>query len=222
MGKKERAGKIESRRVGFRKPDLGYYYIVTDAIETEPNFLNGIKESLLDKVKERLVIKIKTSKTYDMVDVILNDISKKPIVYEPWIVFDKDQVKEFDQIINKAKRCGINVGWSNPCIEILFLAYFGKSPNTENQQECIKEFENIYKNKVGKKYEKNNKSIYKELIQNGDEKVAISICQKKFENYIKDGIELPSKMVGVSLIYKLLEEIGDKVELLKNSNGINN
>ena len=90
MGKLDHKAKIESRKIGFRKPDLGYYYIVIDAVETEPNFFNGIKNSLPANIKGRLVIKIKTSKTYDMVDTILSDISKRPIVYDPWIVFDKD------------------------------------------------------------------------------------------------------------------------------------
>ena len=214
MGKRERSGKIKVRDIGFRKPDLGYYYIVTDAVETEPNYLNGIKENLPDRVKGRLVIKVKSSKTYDMVDTILNDISKSPIVYDPWIIFDRDQVKEFDQIIAKAEKHRINVGWSNPCIEILFLAYFGKSPNMNNQQDCIKEFEKTYINKLNKKYEKNNKNIYNDLIQNGNEELAINICKKKHNKYLSDGIEIPSKMVGVSLVYKLLEEIGDKVKVV--------
>ena len=214
MGKRERSGKIKVRDIGFRKPDLGYYYIVTDAVETEPNYLNGIKENLPDRVKGRLVIKVKSSKTYDMVDTILNDISKSPIVYDPWIIFDRDQVKEFDQIIAKAEKHRINVGWSNPCIEILFLAYFGKSPNMNNQQDCIKEFEKTYINKLNKKYEKNNKNIYNDLIKNGNEELAINICKKKHNEYLSDGIEIPSKMVGVSLVYKLLEEIGDKVKVV--------
>lgn len=36
----------------------------------------------------------------------------------PWIVFDRDQVQGFDEIIAKAEREGIQVGWSNPCFEI--------------------------------------------------------------------------------------------------------
>ena len=155
-----------------------YYYIVTDAVETEPNFLNGIKDNLSDKVKGRLVIKVKTSKTYDMVDTILNDVSKSPIVYDPWIVFDRDQVKEFDLIIDKAKKYGVNIGWSNPCIEILFLAYFGKSPSINDQKDCIREFENEYSKRTGKKYLKNNKEIYKELVENGDEKLAIRVIKR--------------------------------------------
>lgn len=126
MGKKERVGKIELREIGFRKPDLGYYYIVTDVVETEPNFFNGIRNNLPEKIKDRLVIKIKSSKTHDMVDTMLSEISKKTIIYDKWIIFDKDQVKDSDEIVARAKRNNINVGWSNPCIEILFLAYFGK------------------------------------------------------------------------------------------------
>ena len=217
MGKKERAGKIESRNIGFRKPDLGYYYIITDAVETEPNYFNGIKENLPNKVKGRLVIKVKTSKTYDMVDTILNDVSKSPIVYDPWIVFDRDQVKDFDQIIIKAKKYGVNVGWSNPCIEILFLAYFGKSPNINDQKDCIREFENEYYRKTGKKYQKNNKEIYNDLTQNGDETSAVNELKRKYEDYVESGIKLPSKMIGVSMVYTLLEEIGDKVNNAQNS-----
>lgn len=215
MGKKDRAGKIELRKEGFRKPDLGYYYIVTDAVETEPNYLNGIKDNLPDCVKSRLVIKVKSSKTYDMVDTVLNDISKKPIVYDPWIIFDRDQVKEFDQIISKAEKHRINVGWSNPCIEVLFLAYFGRSPNVANSQDSIKEFEKIYSAKVNRKYKKNDRNIYTDLIKNGNEKTAIEICSKKNMTYETEGVKLPSNKVGVSLVYKLLEEIGEKVELVK-------
>ena len=209
MGKLEEREK--ERKIGFRKPDLGYYYIVTDAVETEPNFFNGIKNRLPANVKGRLVLKIKVSKTYDMVDTILSDISKKPIVYDPWIVFDKDQVKEFDELVNKAQRNNINVAWSNPCIEILFLAYFGKSPNVSETSECIKEFEKEYIKRVGKKYEKNNKDIYRDLTQYGDEDVAIKIMNDKHEEYENNHNKYPSKMIALSMVYKLLLEIGEKV-----------
>lgn len=211
MGKLDRVGKIGIRRTGFREPDLGYYYIVTDAVETEPNFFNGIKENLPDEIKGRLIIKVKSSKTYDMVDTILNETSKRPIMYDKWIVFDRDQVKEFDELILKARKFEINVGWSNPCIEILFLAYFGKSPSIDDQKDCIREFENEYSKKVGKKYLKNNIGIYKELVENGDERLAISTIKRKHDEYIKSDIKKPSEMKGVSMVYKLLEEIGVKI-----------
>ena len=211
MGKKDRAGKIESRKIGFRKPDLGYYYIVTDAVETEPNYFSGVKENLPDNIKGRLVIKVKTSKTYDMVDTIVSDTSKSPILYDKWIVFDRDQVKGFDELILKAKTCEINVGWSNPCIEILFLAYFEKSPAVNDTKDCIREFEKEFLRRTGKKYLKNNKEIYTDLNKHGNEKAAISIIKRKCETLVKNGTNTPSKMVGVSMVYKLIEEISDKV-----------
>lgn len=216
MSKNQHLGKLEERKIGFRKPDLGYYYIVTDAVETEPNFFNGIKNSLPVNIKGRLVIKIKVSKTYDMVDTILSDISKRPIVYDPWIVFDKDQVRGFDELVNKAKSYNINVAWSNPCIEILFLAYFGKSPNLSETTECIREFEKEYSKKVGKKYAKNNKDIYRDLIQYGNEEMAIKIMSDKYDKYENNGNVLPSRMTALSMLYKLLLEIGIKVN--KNIN----
>ncbi|MGN0294447.1 MAG: RloB family protein [Lachnospiraceae bacterium] len=36
----------------------------------------------------------------------------------PWIVFDRDMVQGFDEIIAEAKSKGIQTGWSNPCFEI--------------------------------------------------------------------------------------------------------
>ena len=75
-----------------------------------------------------------------------------------------------------------------------------------------KEFERIYSVKVNKKYKKNNRNIYNDLINYGNEKTAIDICFKKDMTYENEGIELPSKKVGVSLVYKLLEEIGEKVD----------
>lgn len=37
-------------------------------------------------------------------------------------MFDRDQVKDFDEIIAHADACGINAGWTNPCIEECFNA----------------------------------------------------------------------------------------------------
>ena len=45
-----------------------------------------------------------------------------------WIVFNRDQVPNFDKIIAAAERSDINVAWSNPCFEIWLFAYFGNMP----------------------------------------------------------------------------------------------
>lgn len=145
-----------------------------------------------------------------MVDMIVEEMNKSPIFYDPWIVFDKDQITDFDQLIFKAEKNMINVGWSNPCIEILFLSYLGKNPNVSNQNDCINKFCIEYKRIIGKEYKKNNKNIYEELSKNGDELEAINIHENKHKEYIINNTVQPSKMEGMSTLYKLLKEINIK------------
>ena len=60
-----RAGKRKDRnkRVGTRVPELGYYLIVTDTEETEKNYFEGLRDSVPEELKERLVIKVEKAKT---------------------------------------------------------------------------------------------------------------------------------------------------------------
>ena len=56
--------------------------------------------------------------------------------YNGWIVFDRDQVIGFDEIISEAEKKGIQVGWSNPCFEIWMYAYFGAMPAIQDSWTC--------------------------------------------------------------------------------------
>ena len=209
MSKKDHFGKLD-RRAGFKPQYLGYYIIVTDGKETEPNFINGIKNQLNDDIKNRVVIKIKTKHTKDLIDFTLQELTKSPNYAEPWIVFDKDEVTDFDELIYKAQNKDINVAWSNPCIEILFLAYFGKNPTMGNQKECIAKLEEVYKKETNIKYEKNEKKIYEILNEYGDESKAIEIMDRKYKEYTEyteNETIKPSKMKGVSMVYKLIKKI---------------
>lgn len=125
----DRSGNRKSRGMRpHRRPKLGYYFVVTDTKETEKNYLEGLRNSIPKDVRDKLVMKVSRVKTLDLVDEALNLLSMHPQYGEPWIVFDRDRVKNFDSIIHDAKVNGVKVGWSNPCIEIWFHAYFGKMP----------------------------------------------------------------------------------------------
>ena len=94
--------------------------IVTDTKETEQNYMIGLRDSIPKELQGKLVIKVCKVKTVELVSEALNMASLQPQYGEPWIVFDRDQVKDFDKIITTALENGIHVGWSNPCIEIWF------------------------------------------------------------------------------------------------------
>lgn len=119
MAKADRTGN-RIPRSAFKKriPDLGRYFIYTDADETEEKYMYGLRDSLPKEFQGRIVIKVSKTKTEKLIEACKEQVSLQPQYCEPWIVFDRDEVPNFDKIISDAERCGIHVGWSNPCIEI--------------------------------------------------------------------------------------------------------
>ena len=156
MGKKDRTGnrKTRDQRKRFKVPELGYYLIVTDTEATERCFFNGLHQALPEDVRNKLVIKVIETKTRTMIDKCL-ELTVYDAQYRiPWIVFDRDQVQGFDEIIKEAEDKGIQVGWSNPCFEIWLYAYFGSMPAIQDSWICCSDFGRVYENKTGQKYSK--------------------------------------------------------------------
>lgn len=88
----------------------------------------GLRDSIPKELRRKLVIKVCKTKTTKLVDEAQNIALMQPQYAEPWIIFDKDRVKDFDQIIRDAEQKGVRAGWSDPCIEIWFSAYLGSMP----------------------------------------------------------------------------------------------
>ena len=133
-----RAGKRRDRdkRVGTRIPELGYYLIVTDIKETEKNYFEGLRDSIPEKLKDHLVIKVEKAKTVELVKKALELTGQDSQYRIPWIVFDRDQVKDFDDIVQEAEKSQVGAGWSNPCFEIWLYAYFGEMPVIRESYVC--------------------------------------------------------------------------------------
>ena len=178
----ERNGNRKTREqlTKHRVPELGYYFIVTDTKETEKNYIDGLKKSIPKELQGRLSIKVIETKTNNLVEKAIELASINPQYGEIWILFDRDEVERFDDIIKLAEEKGINVGWTNPCIEEWFCAYFGKMPTYQDSVSCCKGFEKIYQKNVDQKYVKSDVNIYEKLNRYGDEKNAIKTAQKKY------------------------------------------
>ena len=184
-----RAGKRRdsNRKVGVRVPELGYYLIVTDTKETEKNFFEGLRDSIPPELKDRLVIKVEKAKTIELVEKALELAGKETQYRMPWIVFDRDQVKDFDEIIKVAKENGVGQGWSNPCF--------------------ADKFEKITR----QKYSKNDKDIYQKLKRHGNEEKAILLAEKSLQKCVEDGKRKPSEMCPASMVQRLVGEIQGKI-----------
>lgn len=212
MSRADRNGKRKTReQLSKRVPELGYYFIVTDTNETEQNYMYGLRDSIPQSIQEKLVIKVVKSRTVDLVDKAISLAALNPQYSEVWIVFDRDQVKNFDNIISEALKRGMHVGWSNPCIEIWFHAYFGSMPMFQTSVSCCNGFEDCYEKKTEQKYLKSDMDIYRKLCLYGNEEKAIKIAIQRLKNQIKDGKDKPSEMISCTTVHELINEIKSKV-----------
>lgn len=213
MPKYKRNAQRKARSIGSRSntPDLGYYLIITDTKETEQNYMFGLRDSIPDELKRRLIIKVSKTKTDNLVNEALSQAALQPQYGEPWIIFDRDQVKNFDDIIQNAEAVGINVAWSNPCIEIWFNAYFGKMPAYQTSVACCSGFETIFEKVMNQKYQKSDKQIYDKLCQCGNEMEAITIAENKLKQCIINGMDKPSEICPGTTVHRLVKEIKNKI-----------
>lgn len=132
---------------------------------------------------------------------------------KPWIVFDRDQVKDFDEIIRLAEKNDINAGWSNPCFEIWMYAYFGEMPAIRESYTCCNRFAEKFEKVAGQKYLKKDRDIYRKMLRYGDEEKAIEAAKRCYKKCLEDGKKKPSEMWPVSMVYRLVGEIQRKIGL---------
>lgn len=188
-GSRKNRNQLSKRRI----PKLGYYFIVTDTKETEQNYMYGLRNSIPQELRGKLVIRVKKTETKNLVEEALNLASLNPQYGEIWIIFDRDQVRNFDGIISEAASKDIKVGWTNPCIEEWFGAYFGSMPTHNGSVDCCKEFERIFEQKTRQKYLKSDPTIYEKLNRFGNEKKAIQLAKQKLREHTENSKDKPSE-----------------------------
>ncbi|MDO5141104.1 MAG: RloB family protein [Eubacteriales bacterium] len=213
MARKDRTGNRKTRdhREKKRLPEMGYYLVVTDTEATERCFFNGLHDSLPESVKQKLVIKVVETKTQNLIQKC-RELTAYEVQYRiPWIVFDRDQVPNFDEIIKEASGSDIHVGWSNPCFEIWMFTYFGIMPVINESWTCCSKFGELYEKRTGQKYSKADADMYQRLTENGDESSAINLAQRKYDQCIRNGYSSPSQMCPCTTVHELVKEIQTKV-----------
>lgn len=214
MARKDRTGnrKPRGQRSPEKIPELGYYLIVTDTEATERCYFQGLKKCLPRGIQHKLVIKVVETRTRELIDKCLALTSYDAQYRMPWIVFDRDEVKEFDGMIKEAGKYGIMVGWSNPCFEIWLCAYYGTMPSIMESWACCSEFQKIFQKKTGKKYLKSDTGLYEKICRTGNEEKALLIAKQKYEQCVREGKTIPSKMFPCTTVYQLVEEIRIKAD----------
>lgn len=203
--------KTRDQRSKRRVPEMGYYLVVTDTEATERCFFTGLHNSLPEEMKQKLVIKVVETDTQDLIQKC-QELTAYDAQYRiPWIVFDRDQVVDFDQIVTRTEKAGIYAGWSNPCFEIWLFAYFGMMPVIQDSWTCCSKFAELYFRKTGHEYTKADKNVYMRLYEYGNEERALIIAEQKYQQCMRDGKTHPSTMCPATRVYELVREIKSKV-----------
>ena len=187
------------------------FLIVTDGKDTEINYFKGLVKYLKEEKHIKIGLKPSVVRAPKLVDTCIRIQNKSEETFTPWIVFDRDQVKDFDDIIKRAEDNKINVAWSNPCFEIWMFAYFGNIPNLQTSTECCKEFDKIYSTLTQRPYDKNIPDIYSFLLKNGKEDDAIQFACAKRKSVTdqarldKKREPLPSELCPCTMVDKLVD-----------------
>jgi len=190
-----------------------YYLIVCEGEKTEPNYFQSFQKHLPPKVQ---TIKI-VGEGKNTIDVVERAIELKkermenvalPNFNESWAIYDRDSFpkERVNAAFDLARRNNISNGFSNEAFELWYILHFNflDTPNTREQYIDI--LNNIFLDKIGKKYAKNSEDIYSVLETHGNQNLAHRYA-KKLSNQFKNN--LPSDSKPSTTIHKLVKSLNE-------------
>lgn len=130
MARLNRAGKKRGRNIDTKSVQPGNYLIVTEGTETEVNYFKNLGAKLNELFHSKIIVEkisLDIHGTARSTKVLVNEAIKKRSLNaysDVWVVFDRDDNRDFDEAISLAKKEGMNVAWSNESFELWLLLHF--------------------------------------------------------------------------------------------------
>jgi hypothetical protein len=213
MAKLNRAGRKHKRNEGTKETNPGNYLIVTEGTETEVNYFKNIKRIIESSFNNNIIVEkvaLDVQGTARSTKVLVNEAIKKRSLKtysEVWVVFDKDDNKDFDEAIALAKKESLNVAWSNECFELWLLLHFQNLKSAIGRDDYYSKLTAHFKNKNinGGKYDKNIYNIFDITSEYVD--VAIKRSNDLLEDYKNANIISPTKMNPGTKVQDLVSEL---------------
>lgn len=175
------------RKQGTRDQKVRFL-IVCEGEKTEPNYFRAFTERW-SEVKEIKVAGCGCSTCQLIIEAkkIQEKLERERMVPfdRVWLVFDKDEFKDFNKAIADAKKEGMNCAWSNQAFELWYVLHFQYLDTGVDRKQYIGMIEDkVMKASKSKtfKYKKNDEGFYQILQAHGDEEQAIKRAQKLREN----------------------------------------
>lgn len=216
----------QKRKENIEKQRSSNWLVVCEGIQTEPNYFEGVVETINEGLEEKYKLKVKivgkgmnTTSLVKSVDDLLNDIDKHKTSTIPYgkifVVFDKDSFssENFDAAVAMCERKGYIPLWSNQAIEYWFLLHFNYI-EVKMDRKSYENKINEYFKKTGLKYEyrKNDEKIYHRLSKYGSLEQARKNASSIHLNHIKD---TPSNSESCTTVYKFFDEVDERLQELE-------
>ena len=185
---KMRGPLVNSERKQGTRAKIVRFLIVCEGKKTEPNYFRAFTERW-SEVKEIKVAGCGCSTCQLIIEAkkLREKLERERMVPfdRVWLVFDKDDFKDFNKAIADAKKEGMNCAWSNQAFELWYVLHFQYLDTGVDRKQYIEMIEDkVRKASKSKtfKYKKNDVGFYQILQAHGDEEQAIKRAQKLREN----------------------------------------
>ncbi len=86
-------------------------------------------------------------------------------------------------------------------------AYFGEMPAIRESYICCNRFADKFEKITGQKYFKNDRDVYRKLVQYGNFEQAVVVAERSLKKCVDDGKKLPSEMWPACMVHRLVAEI---------------
>ena len=181
---KMRGPLVNSERKQGTRAKIVRFLIVCEGKKTEPNYFRAFTERW-SEVKEIKVAGCGCSTCQLIIEAkkLREKLDRERMVPfdRVWLVFDKDEFKDFNKAIAKAKKEGMNCAWSNQAFELWYVLHFQYLVTGVDRKQYIEMIEDkVRKASKNKKFEykKNDVGFYQILQEHGDEDVAFKNAEK--------------------------------------------
>lgn len=181
---KSRKPIVGSGREQGTRAHIVKFLIVCEGEKTEPNYFRAFTERR-SEVKEIKVAGCGCSTCQLIIEAkkLREKLERERMVPfdRVWLVFDKDEFKDFNKAIADAKKEGMNCAWSNQAFELWYVLHFQYLDTGVDRKQYIEMIEDkvrkVLKSKTFK-YEKNDVGFYQILQEHGDEDFAFKNADK--------------------------------------------
>ena len=185
LRRERREAKASKKRKENVREKLVRFLIVCEGTKTEPHYFEALIKNYISTVRE-VTIEGEGRATVALVDRTLEikqELERKNAMSfdRVWVVFDKDDFDDFNDVIKKANKLGFHSAWTNEAFELWYYLHFEYLDTGIGRADYIKKLEEAFKEKLGDshfEYKKGNPDIYSLLQQYGREDLAKRFAQQ--------------------------------------------